>query len=120
MDEIFVIIKCGYEGIDGLIFASVKTDDTINKLKDLRQNILDAKLRYKLLVKENGLKNDDDDDDFDDNIDKLLKDDKLSFEDWQLITTNPDRYCIQKWDGTNFKCFCDELKMNPSENWLMC
>lgn len=32
---------------------------------------------------------------------------------------NPDSYCIQKFDGEKFKCFCDELKVNPTKDWLM-
>ena len=119
MEEIFVIIQCGYEGIDKLVYATLNSTDAINKINELKQNILAAREHRKQVIAELG-------GDLNDSVntdtdwDKLLYDNKITRQEYEDACCNdPDQYCIQKWDGETFKCVCQESNCPPSEMWLM-
>lgn len=56
MENIFVIVECGFEGIERLIFATTDSEVAVSKINELKQNILNAKEKIKKLASDNGKK----------------------------------------------------------------
>lgn len=77
----YLIIQCGYEGIEKLVHLTDDADAAVKKINKLR-----AAKQYKR-------------------------------DTWKNV--NPDSYCVQKWDGKEFKCCCKELGVSPSKPWMM-
>jgi len=117
MTENYLIIKCGYEGIDRLVYLTSYPSDAIEKINLLRKKVLDAIEKKNKIFAERG---EEVDENFDDIYDRMLSDGEIEWEEYNLGKyEDPDSYCIQKWDGESFKCVCDELKVSPSKSWLM-
>jgi len=116
LTEIFVVIKCGYEGIEGLIYATNDASDAVNKVKTLRQEILKAKERMNKILAEHG---NEEDENYDNYYDKMLKNKEIEWDEYvKAKYENINAYCVQKWDGKKFSCVCNELGCEPSETWL--
>ena len=116
-NEYYLIIECGCEGIEQLVYPTNNGIDAKNKLKSIREDIAKAKEHMKKVLKEFG---EEKDDCFEDAWDKLYYDKKITAEEHDMgCFKNPDAYCIQKWDGKNFICVCGELDCEPSKPWFM-
>lgn len=113
--SINVIIYCGYEGIEELVFASDDEEETRKKIMELKE---EAKLaaveaskysedqKYEMM---NSLLDGDDEESM-----------KRSEEYNKIFNSrqDPDRYCVMTYDGKEFKCNCNELGVSPKETWL--
>ena len=117
MKELYVIVRCGYEGIEKLVYPTLSQDDAVNKIKELRKNITDAIEHKNKVLEEFGTGIDEN---LDTIWDKMLFDKKITYEEYENSNhINPDSYCIRKWSGNEFYCACKELDVEPSEPWLM-
>jgi hypothetical protein len=114
--NIFVVIRCGYEGIEKLIYASADGKDASLMVKNLRQDIFNAREHRKKVFEEFG---EGVDEEYNDVWDKMYCDKKITEKEWNDSHTEPDSYCVQKWDGQNFSCACKELDCEPENTWLM-
>lgn len=119
--DFFVVIRCGYEGIEKLVYASADGKDASLKVKNLRQDILNAREHRKKVLEEYGEGVDGNCNDiWDKDIwDKMYCDKKITEKEWNDSHTEPDSYCVQKWDGQQFSCTCKELDCEPENTWLM-
>lgn len=105
--NIHVIIYCGFEGIEELIFASTNEQEAINKLIELRTAANEIKEESSQYTEDQ-------------------KDEMLDSEDPEtkakarriLFGKDPDAYCIMSFDGDKFKCSCQELGVAPNKSWL--
>ena len=52
--EIFVVIRCGYEGIESLVYATDVGGDAQNKVLELRNDIVQARKHRDEVLKEFG------------------------------------------------------------------
>jgi len=88
MKDIFLVIETGYEGIEQLCWLTDSPKEAIKKLKFFRRKEWKKRKRiYK-------------------GRPKILQPKRRYV--W-------DFFCIQKWDGKEFKCVCSELGVSPSE-----
>jgi len=121
--EFYLVIECGYEGIEKLIFPTTDPQEAANKVKEIRQEIAELQAqRAELLEKKPQLPPEEqiEKEDFEDAWDKLLYDEGITQDQWEKGRFGkPDAYCVQKWDGKEFKCCCPELGVEPSEKWYM-
>ncbi len=98
---------CGYEGIEELVFASSNEDETVKKMIELKSTAQAIKEEYSQYTEDQ-------------------KDEMLDSEDPEiqekarriLFGKDPDRYCVQTYDGEKFKCTCQELGVTPEKPWL--
>jgi hypothetical protein len=98
MNEAYLIIQTGYEGIESLDFLTVKADLAIEKLKQIHTQIE--------VENERG-------------SDTHYWSDTNNFiQMLHRIQGLKDFYCIQKWDGENFDCVCSKLGQGPSKLML--
>ncbi len=122
MNPRYIIIECGCEGIDHLLYATDSSDDVIKKINNIKSDILTAH-EYKKNILDKYKKSDStldlDDDDLCDVWDKMYADGELNKNYYKNSKKNPDSYCVQKFDGERFDCACDELKCNPTQSWIM-
>lgn len=106
--NINVIVYCGYEGLEELVFASTNDEETKIKMNELKADAIKRneeaeKFSY-------------------DERNELLESEKD--EDQELYSKlffdlkDADRYCVMTYDGTKFKCTCNELGVAPSKQWL--
>lgn len=117
LPAVFVVIQCGYEGIEGLIYASAEGSDASVKVKTLRAEILNARERMKKILAEHG---EEEDKDFNTYYDRMLHKKEIEWEEYNNAKyREPDAYCVQKWDGQKFSCVCKELDCEPEKSWLM-
>jgi hypothetical protein len=117
LPAVFVVIQCGYEGIQGLIYASAEGSDASAKVKTLRAEILNAIERMKKILAEHG---EEEDEDFNTYYDRMLHKKEIEWEEYNNAKyCEPDAYCVQKWDGQKFSCACKELDCEPEKAWLM-
>jgi len=117
LPTVFVVIKCGYEGIEGLIYATLNADEATEKVKTLRDEILSAKSRMNKINEEFG---EDEDEDYTTHYDRMQRNGEISYEEYSMAKYDkPDAFCAQKWDGKSFGCACKELNCEPDEMWLM-
>ena len=117
LPTVFVVIKCGYEGIEGLIYATLNADDATQKVKTLRDEILSAKSRMNKINEEFG---EDEDEDYTTHYDRMQMNGEITEEEYSMAKYDkPDAFCVQKWDGKSFGCACKELGCEPDEVWLM-
>lgn len=118
LTELYVIIQCGYEGIEHLTYATLDKDDAIAKINELRERIVKAKEHRKEVLGENY--NEDDFLNDDDAWTLMYYDKKITHEEFNdSLYVESDSYCIQKWDGEKFACVCAELKCSPGKTWYM-
>jgi hypothetical protein len=117
LPAVFVVIQCGHEGIEGLIYASAEGSDASAKVKTLRAEILNARERMKKILAEHG---EDEDEDFNTYYDRMLHKKEIEWEEYNNAKyREPDAYCVQKWGGQKFSCVCKELDCEPEKSWLM-
>lgn len=117
LPAVFVVIQCGHEGIEGLIYASEVGSDASAKVKTLRAEILNARERMKKILAEHG---EEMDEDFNTYYDRMLHKKEIEWEEYNNAKyREPDAYCVQKWDGKKFSCVCKELDCEPEKAWLM-
>jgi hypothetical protein len=106
--NIHVIVYCGYEGIDELVFATVDGEEAKQKIKELR---LAADNRAVEAAKYT-----------DDEQEEMLEseDPEVRREYHRIFSgqKDSDRYCVMTYDGTSFECTCNELDVPPKEAWL--
>lgn len=117
MQHIFVIIRAGCEGIDGMLYASLSREETVNHLKQLRRNILHDKARMEAVL---AIKGNEEGSNYEDEWDRMYYREEINDEEHSNAKfNNPDDICIQEWDGKEFKCACPESGVAPSENICM-
>lgn len=117
LTEAFVVIQCGYEGIEGLIFASSSGDEAAEKVKALRDKILKAQERMNQIIAEHGSE---EDEEYRTHYDRMFDREEIDWEEYNDAKyREPDAYCVQKWDGKKFSCVCEELGCKPEKTWLM-
>lgn len=117
LPTVYVVIKCGYEGIEGLIYSTLNADEATEKVKTLRDEILRAKSRMNKIIEEFG---NEEDEDYNTHYDRMQLAGEISYEEYSMAKYDkPDAFCAQKWDGKSFGCACKELGCEPDEVWLM-
>lgn len=116
MMEIYVVIKAGEEGIEGLLYADVDETKAVEQVKKLRQHIIhDKAKRESILSKFDKCESHEDDE-----WDHMLSRGDIEWDEYSNGKyENPDSICIQKWDGKEFNCVCPNLDVAPSTTWLM-
>lgn len=115
--NIYVVIKAGHEGIEGLLYADTNKLNAIEKVQKLRQVIMHDKAKREAVLQEFGSE---EDDDYEDEWDRMLNEGKIEWDEYSNGKyEDPDAICLQMWDGKEFKCVCAELDVAPSKNWLM-
>lgn len=104
---ISVIVYCGYEGIEELVYASSNEQEVVNKMIELKHKAH--------LIKEEAEKyTEDQRDEMLDSEDPAIKEKAKIF----LFRKDPDAYCVQSFDGEKFKCTCQEFGVSPDKPWL--
>ncbi len=120
MMESYIVIKCGHEGIEKLLYHTGSSQDAVNKVMELRKHISEAKEHRKQVYEASGIVPDEDGYYIDDPWAKQLEDKLITSEEYfDAQYGEPDSYCVQKWDGKIFSCACKDLGCEPSEGWLM-
>lgn len=125
---LYLVIKCGYEGIDELVFPTLDATEAANKVLEIRKKI-DELQKRRIEVLEKFGKDDKGeylhDAHYQDAWDRmgLPKGEngtgEITSEEWDMGRHGePDAYCVRKWDGNKFECVCKELNVEPSENWM--
>ena len=105
MTDIYIVIKCGYEGVESILRGVTNSEDAvalINKERTRYDNPSkeDDEGEYYFYLQQDGILEDKKD------ADKWLERQKRS-------------YCIQRDSGEGFKCVCSELGVSISdEMWL--
>ena len=112
-NEAYLLIQCGYEGIEGLLHLSESKEEVISKINELRAEIKRVNYKIAELTKEFDVENIRELE-----IEDLVKAGKITWEESHLSYTEADSYCIMKWDGKEFKCVCSELGVSPEQSWL--
>jgi hypothetical protein len=106
--NINVIVYCGYEGIDGLVFASTDAKETKIKILQLKAEATARKTEADKYTK--------------DQRDEMLEsEDPEVQKEYDRIffgEKEPDRYCVMTYKDDEFKCSCNELGVSPKESWL--
>lgn len=116
--ELYILIQCGYEGIDTLVCPLYSAEEAIKKITEKREFVNQQIARRKEVAKRML----DDEESWEDNEEwsEMMKREEITYDEWEAgLLIDPDAYCIYKWDGKRFSCVCDELKVNPSKTWLM-
>ena len=103
-DEVFVVIQCGYEGIDKLLFASTKGYEAAQKVIDIRKEYEDIEekridIKRRLEKKYGG---NIEEVQFDFNV--VAEEEFREYNKFFLEAINPDSVCLRKWDGKEFSC----------------
>ena len=107
--NINVIVYCGFEGIEELVFASSSDEETINKMYELKAECDALDVEASTYGSE---------DELEDLLDKE-EDRDLARKYAKLLNHNKaDRYCVQTYSDGKFKCSCNELGVSPKEPWL--
>lgn len=119
MRKEYLLIKCGYEGIDGLLFLTDDPELAKSKIVEFRQKVVDAKMKVINAAKANGITTD--------GIEfrdvKYMLEEKIGMEQScefysDELYDEEDQYCINVWNGEEFKCCCKELGVEPKKMWL--
>lgn len=117
----YVIYKCGYEGIEEVTDPTTDPREALTNIIKRRKVVKDAKSKFKEVVDKAGTQavDPEDIDDFDDAWDEMMKEKKITFEEWQEGKFgNPDQWCLRKWDGEKFECCCNEFGVKTEKTWL--
>jgi hypothetical protein len=113
----YIIIQCGYEGIEGLIYLTRDSTQAVAHINAIRGSIITAVDRRNKILEQHGAEKDED---YNDHYDRMHYNYEISEEEYHNAKfRNPDSYCIQKWDGNKFSCVCKELGCETSKQWLM-
>ena len=113
-----VIVYCGYEGIDHILWAGEEGAREV--CLRIRKRIADNMGRVGLLAKPNDADYEDDRD-WNAALNKWYKArEKSSLGPWPWDNMdNPDRVCVMKEVGEfEYACCCEELGVGTGESWL--
>ena len=114
MKKAYLLIKCGYEGIEDLIYLTTDRDIIVEKITKIRDKINKNKENFEKIINELGLDKEDDE-----AIQKAMLNNDVKYKKYRsYMYENPDQYCIRYWNGKNFSCHCKELDVKPTETWL--
>jgi len=91
----YLIIKTGYEGIEELCYLTADKDEVKQKFEELVLKEVEEYEELKKLAKQEGF--------------------TLSSKSEQEIR---DFFCVQKWNGREFKCACGDFDLAPSKLML--
>jgi hypothetical protein len=105
----YLLIQCGYEGIERLIMPSNKPSVLINEINKLRNQIKIVLEKKEKILKENNIIDEWKGDEY---WGDLYVNETITSEEYELSNMEPKSLCIQKYDGKCFKCCCRELKVN--------
>ena len=93
--ELYLLIKTGYEGIEELCYLSDSSSTILEKRKEfITKNLVEEKELWKDECTE-------------------LREEMVSSE--QEVA---DFFCVQHWDGEKFACVCSKLGVSPSKLML--
>lgn len=113
----FLIIECGCEGIEGLLYSTSDEKEASEKIQLLKSKIIKAKEHRDNVLKEFGT---DEDEEFQDAWDRMMMDKTIDYEEFSNAKYKDENsYCAQKWDGEKFSCVCQELGCAPNQTWYM-
>ena len=113
MKGLYLLMYIGFEGIEKVLLPTMDKQEVLDKYNELRQEIIDAKeKRIELnLVEDENL-------DYADEWKRIMK----------LVDENPEYYdiinksdmddifyCIQQFDGNDFKCVCKDLGVGSNK-----
>lgn len=125
---LYLVIECGYEGIERLVFPTLDAKEASDKVLEIRKKIIELqKRRFEVLEKFGKDKDGEylEDEHCQDAWDRMGLSEKsggtgeLTSEEWKMGRHGePDAYCVRKWDGKSFECVCKELKVEPEKNWM--
>ena len=105
MSEIYIVIKCGYEGVESILRGFTNSEDAValinverarydNPSKD------DDEVGYYFYLQQDG-----------------VLEDKKDADNW--LEREKRSYCIQRDSGEGFGCVCGELGVKlDDESWL--
>lgn len=122
--EFYLVIECGHEGIQCLVLPTTIPTEARDKVLELRETIYSTREKIKnglalKLNKDVSEVTEDDIEDDDDITMELKNKGELSLAELQTVFKSPDSYCVQKWNGNKFDCYCKELGIEPSKAWVM-
>ena len=102
---VYIIIETGYEGIENLCYLTESPMDVVEQIQRIREQAIVDQIEFNKELNKINAEND-----FDwKEPERLTKREKQQIRDF---------YCVQKWDGKEFSCACDELGVNPSKLML--
>ena len=117
MSEIYVVVECGYEGIEKLLYASPDKEAAAKYVHDKRAKVLELRERRKGVLAAAGQSESEDLDE--DAWDKALFEKQITHEEWKMGKyTDPDAYCAQVYAGEKFECCCKEIGVAADKNWF--
>lgn len=106
MESLYLIIECGHEGIESILFPTQDPEEAKEKVIFLRKSIIEAKAKRHSFGE--------------DKWKEMMNADEITWEEYERGEYGKaDSYCAQKWNGQKFVCCCPELGVEPSEPWLM-
>jgi hypothetical protein len=100
-----LIIYCGWEGIEELVYASTSIEDTKRKLLELRTEADIVKVEASTY-------------DTEEKQDALEESDMRKYADLFIHNKEADMYCVQSFKDGKFSCTCSEFGMAPNKQWL--
>ena len=105
MSDIYIVIKCGFEGIEKILRGFTNPNDAINLIKKERERYNnpskdDDEVSYYFYLQQ----------------DEVLED-KADADKW--LELEKRSYCIQRDSGDGFECVCKELGVELNdEPWF--
>jgi hypothetical protein len=117
LKELYVIVLCGCEGIDSLVYATLDKEDAVNAIKTLKNDITKAIEHQNKVFEEFGSE---ENEQWNTVWDRMYFNKEITNKEHDdACFKDPDAYCIRKWNGIEFSCVCSELGCSPSKPWLM-
>ncbi len=116
IQEAYLIIEQGYEGIQNILYLTTDPTEALNKVMEYKNEIIKAKEHKAKVLEEFG---DEEDDDYYNEWDRMyLKHKTITYKEHDNANyKNIDDFCVIKWNGKEFGgCVCTELGCPPSEN----
>lgn len=121
----YIIVFCGYEGLDAVLWAGDDKVEAVAKVKEARCKISKlSKLKEKYGMPEEGFEEDEDA--------WMAECDRRSDRYYKILSKWPelwrhlgimgdehdtDRVCVMQGEEWGFECVCKELEVSPSESW---
>jgi len=106
--NINVIVYCGYEGIEELVFASSNEDETVKKMMELKSKAIANKIEADKYTDEQ-------------KHEMLMSEDEAMIKKYGEtfnLHDDPDRYCVMTFKDGKFACSCKDLGVSPEKPWL--
>lgn len=126
-NEMFIIVRCGYEGIEEICWGGTIRKEAEQKIQEYKQAVVDLKKRLREAVPISEGKDDEHDFDRWDAESEWLHNEReagrlgILAEVYSIREMEPDRYCVMKYEegDTRFQCCCSEMKVSLEQPWLM-